>query len=161
MSTTLPPGGTTPPQSPAPQAIANGGGRRYFARSTELGTGAGAAAKAVAEDASALVRAEIELAKAEMTSAVQAKALGGGLLVGAAVAGWLGLQGLLITLGFLLVLVLPAWAAALIVTALLLLVAAVLALLGRRKLKTPLNLEITKRSVEEDVAWAKAHLPNR
>ncbi|MPZ89486.1 MAG: phage holin family protein [Nitriliruptorales bacterium] len=151
MSTSLPPQDSTTPLSPD--------SRRFFARSHSVGTGA--AAKAVAEDASRLVRAEIELAKAEVTSAVQAKAMGGGLLVVAALAGWLALQGLLIAIGLLLALVLPGWAAALIVTGVLLFAVAIAGVLGQRRLKTPVNLETTKQSVEEDVAWAKAHLPNR
>lgn len=152
MSTSLPPRGSATSASP-------NRGRRFFTRSPDAG--ANAAAKAVAEDASRLVRANVELAKAEARAAVQAKAMGGGLLVVAAVAGWLALQGLLIAIGLLLALVLPGWAAALIVTGVLLLVAAITGLLARRRLKTPLNLEITKQSVEEDVAWAKAHLPKR
>lgn len=124
-------------------------------------SGAAAAAKAVAEDASALVKAEIDLAKAELTAAVQTKAMGGGLLTAAGALGWLGLQALLITVGLLLALVLPAWAAALIVTAALLLPAGVLALLGRRKLAVPVSLDTTKANIEEDIAWTKAHLPGR
>lgn len=123
--------------------------------------GSGAAAKAVAEDVSDLVRAEIELAKAELAHGAKAKATGLGMLAGAGVAGWLGLQGLLITLALLLALVLPMWAAALIVTGVLLAGAAALALIGRRKLAVPVSLETTRNNVEEDVAWAKAHLPSR
>jgi hypothetical protein len=132
---------------------------RIFGSRTSIG--AAEAAKAVAEDASALVRAEIALAKAEITGAAKAKASGAGLLVGAAVLGWLGLQGLLVTAGIALALVLPAWAAALIVTGVLLLLAAVLGLVGKGKLATPVKLETTKQNVEEDVAWTKAHLSRR
>lgn len=123
--------------------------------------GAGVAAKAVAADASALVRAEIALAKAEVASSVKAKATGGALLVGAAVAGWLGLQGLLVTLGFVLALFLPGWAAALIVTVLLLVAAAVAGLIAKRLLTRPVELDQTKRNVERDVAVARAHLPKK
>jgi hypothetical protein len=123
--------------------------------------GAGAAAKAVAEDASQLVRAEIELAKAELAAGVKAKAAGAGLLTAAAVAAWLGLQALLVTIVLLLALALPAWTAALIVTGALIALGAGLALVGRRKLATPVNLETTKQNVEEDMAWTKAHLTRR
>lgn len=133
--------------------------RGLFGQRTTVG--AAAAAKAVAEDASALVRAEIALAKAEVASSVKAKGVGAGLLVGAAVAGWLGLQGVLLTLGFVLAIFLPAWAAALIVTAVLLAGAAVAALIAKRLLSRPVELDQTKRNVERDVAIARAHLPGR
>jgi uncharacterized membrane protein YqjE len=125
------------------------------------GLGTGAAAKAVAEDASALVRAELELAKAELAHAAGQKAAGAGLLAGAGVAGWLGLQGLLVTVALLLALVLPVWVAVGLVTVVLLAAAGALALLGKRMLATPMSLETTKANVEEDVAWTKAHLPGR
>ncbi|MDP8971472.1 MAG: phage holin family protein, partial [Actinomycetota bacterium] len=92
----------------------DGGAPRPFGSRTRVG--AAAAARAVAEDASALVRAEIELAKAEVMQSVKVKAAGSGLLVGAAVCGWLAIQGLLLTAGLALALVLPGWAAALVVS---------------------------------------------
>lgn len=123
--------------------------------------GAAAAAKAVAEDASTLVRAEIALAKAELAQAARAKATGAGLVTGAAVAAWLALQGLLVAAGFALALVLPGWAAALVVAGTLLVLGAGLGYAGSRKLATPVSLDTTKHNVEEDVAWTKAHLPKR
>ena len=78
--------------------------------------GAGPALKAVAQDTSELVRAEIQLAKAELTAGLTTNATGVGMLVGAAVMLWLAVQGLLITLGFVLSIWLPGWAAALIVS---------------------------------------------
>lgn len=123
--------------------------------------GAREAAKAVVEDARTLVRAEIALAKAEVEQAVRRKALGAGLLVGAAAMAWLGLQGLLVTIVLALALVLPSWAAALIVTGVLLLVATVLGLLGKSRLAAKVSLDTTKQNVEEDVAWTKSHLPSK
>lgn len=123
--------------------------------------GAGEAAKAVAEDASALVRAELELAKAELAQAASAKATGAGLLAGAGVMGWLALQGLLITAALALALVLPGWAAGLIVSVVLLLIGGVLGLVGKRLLATPVTLDTTKQNLEEDVTWTKSHLAGR
>jgi uncharacterized membrane protein YqjE len=123
--------------------------------------GVGAAGKAVAEDISALVKAEIALAKAELSSGMKDKAVGAGAFGAAGVCAWLGLQGLLITAGFALALILPAWAAALIVSALLLLVAAIAGLVGKRKMASPVSLDTTKENVEKDVAWTKSHLPKR
>lgn len=120
--------------------------------------GIGAAGKAVAEDLSALIKAEIALAKAEVADGAKAKATGVGAFGGAAIMGWLGLQGLLITLGFLLALVVPGWAAALIVTVVLFAAAGIAAMIGKQKLATPVSLDTTKSQVEEDVAWTKSHL---
>lgn len=123
--------------------------------------GAGAAAKAVAEDTRELVRAEVALAKAELMHAVREKAVGAGMLTTAGAAAWLGLQALLIAAGFALALVMPGWAAALVIGAALLIIAAITALIGRRKVATPVRLDTTKRTVEEDVAWTKSQLQRR
>jgi uncharacterized membrane protein YqjE len=137
------------------------GGRSPFGPRPTVG--AAAAAKAVAEDASALVKAEIALAKAEVMEGVKAKATGAGLLGAAgallAVAG----LGILITIGFVLAEVagMPGWGAALTVTVGLIVIAAVLALVGRKKLQTAISVETTKHNVEEDVAWTKEHVSNR
>ena len=123
--------------------------------------GVGAAGKAVAEDISALVKAEIALAKAELSDGVKAKGMGAGAVGAAAVLGWLGLQGLLITIGFALALVVPGWAAAAIVTVVLLAGAAIAAMIGKKKMAVPVKLDTTKANVEEDVAWTKSHLAKR
>lgn len=123
--------------------------------------GAGPALKAVAQDTSELVRAEIQLAKSELMTGVTANATGIGMLVGAAVMLWLAVQGLLITLGFVLAIWLPGWASALIVSVLLILIAVVLALVARGKLKTPVSVDQAKANVQEDVAWFKTHLRGR
>lgn len=123
--------------------------------------GVGAAGKAVAEDISALVKAEIALAKAELSSGMKDKAMGAGAFGAAGAFAWLGLQGLLITSGFALALVLPAWAAALIVSVVLLLIAAIAGLVGKRKMASTVSLDTTKENVEKDVAWTKSHLPKR
>ena len=130
--------------------------REFFARRPTVGPRP--SAQAVVTDVSDLVKAEIALAKAEFTEKATEKGLGAGLFAGAAVAAWLGLQGLLITIGFAIALVLPAWAAALIVTAVLFLVGGILAFVGKKKFSTPLALERTKANVQEDVTWTRAHL---
>jgi len=129
--------------------------RSRFGRPT---VGPGAAAKALAEDTSALVRAEIELAKTEIRRAAKEKATGAGLFGAAGVVGFLAVQALLVTAGFALALVLPGWAAAAVVAAVLLLVAAILAAAGKRTLDRPAGLDATKETIEEDIAWAKTHL---
>lgn len=123
--------------------------------------GASAALKAVAQDTSELVRAEIDLAKAELSAGLKENGIGVGMLLGAAVMGWLALQGLLITAGFALALVVPGWAAALIVTVVLAIIGGVLALVARRKLGTKVSVDQAKTNVQEDVAWVKTHLQRR
>lgn len=120
--------------------------------------GPGAAAKAVAEDASRLVRAEIDLAKAELAAGAKEKAKGIGLGVAAATLGFLALQALLITAGLALALVLPGWAAAGVVALVLMLTTALLGLGATRHLSRPVALEATKETIEEDLAWAKRRL---
>ena len=101
--------------------------------------GVGAAAKSVAEHASAIFRLELELAAMELKRKVAALGLGIGLAIGAAVF-------LLFMVGFAyaavaaaLALVVPTWAALLIVTGILLLKVAVLGILalGRIRRGTP------------------------
>lgn len=140
------------------EQVAPGSRFTFGARPT---VGAAAALKAVAQDTSELVRAEIDLAKAELTQGVKANGMGAGLLVGAAVMMWLAVQGLLIAAGFALALVVPGWAAALIVAVVLLLIGGILARIGMGKLGTPVTVEQAKSNVQEDVAWFKTHLQGR
>ncbi len=131
---------------------------RFGGRST---VGTGPAAKAVAADVSGLVRAEVALAKAELRQVVSQKAAGAAALVVAGVLAWLAVQGLLLAVGFALALVMPGWAAALVVGVVLLLGGAVAGLVGRRRLAGPAGLNVVKKSVSEDVEWTKQHLPRR
>jgi hypothetical protein len=157
MTAGSPPSTNTPPRAALPASTGDGSGRRLFGLRPSVGVGA--AGKAVADDLSALIKAEIALAKAEVTDGLKAKGAGAGAFGAAAVLGWLGIQGLLITLGFVLAIWLPGWAAALIVTVLLLAGAGIAALVGRKKMAVPVKLDTTKSNVTEDVAVAKAHLP--
>jgi hypothetical protein len=86
------------------------------------------------EDLSTLVRGEIELVKTEVRESVQTVSQGGGMLAGAAVAGFLGLIFLLLTLAWVIVaLGLPYWAGFGIVTLLLLIVAGILGYVGKKR----------------------------
>ena len=123
--------------------------------------GAAAALKAVAQDTTELVKAEVDLAKAEFTQGIKANAIGIGMLVGAGVLGWLVLQGLLIAAGLALALVMPGWAAALVVCVVLIVIAVILALIARKMLGTPVSVDQAKTNVQEDVAWFKTHLRRR
>ena len=107
-----------------------------------------------------LVRQEVQLAKAELASKGRQFGAGGAMFGVAAVAG-LGALGAFVALCILaLALVIPAWAAALIVTAVFGAVAGVAALAGKKKVQeaAPPVPEQTVESVKEDVEWAKSQL---
>jgi uncharacterized membrane protein YqjE len=105
---------------------------------------------------STLVRQEIALAKAEATQDAKAAGKGVGMLAGAGVAGHL----FLIALSALVVIALGGligygWSA-LIVTVVWAVIAAVLAVTGRKELrKIPPPLDTTQQSLKEDVQWLK------
>jgi hypothetical protein len=95
----------------------------------------GAAAKQVAEHASTLFRLEIELATLELKRKAAALAVGIGLALGAVVLLLYAFGFGLASLASGLATAMPMWAALLIVTGILLLVAAILALIGRSSIK--------------------------
>jgi Putative Actinobacterial Holin-X, holin superfamily III len=100
-----------------------------------------------------LVRSEIEQLKAEIASKLKSAAVGIGLLVGAATIAGVALLAIVTASILALAQVLPAWAAALIVAGILLLVALVLALVGVQQLKrgTPPMPTRTIDSIKKDV----------
>jgi len=110
--------------------------------------GVGAAAKHVAEHASSLARLELQLATLELKRKLTALGLGIGLLVGAAVFGWFLLMFLLAAAGAAWTLILPVWAAMLVMVGALGLVAGVLAAIGLavvRKASPP----VPEQAIEE------------
>ena len=111
--------------------------------------------KEISEDVSTLVRKEIELAKQELGSSMAEKAKGG---VAIAIAAALALFALIyITLAIrdALDIVLWRWAADLITAGILLLIGGVGAAVAARKLKKPIKADITKKTIREDVEFAK------
>ena len=110
----------------------------------------------VTADLSTLMRQEFELAKAELSAEAKKAGAGAGMLGGAGFAGYLAAVFGSLTLMFLLDLVLPLWAAALIVTLLYAVVGYVLYSKGRQQLKTvdPKPRQ-TVETLKEDVQWAK------
>jgi len=115
--------------------------------------------RSIATDTSALVRKEVELARQELTAAVMAR------LVGAVALAVAGFFGLLIVIFLALAgaealdLVFAPWLSRLIVAGGFLLLAGIAALVGLRKMKKPsFAPEETKRTVKEDVEWAKTQL---
>jgi len=119
----------------------------------------GAVVHRLSEQLPELVRSELRLAQAELTEKGKRAGTGLGLFGAAGVVALYGVAGLLATAVILLDLVLPLWAAALIVTAVLLVVAAVAALLGRKQVAqaTPPVPERAIAGARLDVEAVKGH----
>jgi uncharacterized membrane protein YqjE len=115
----------------------------------------------LSEQSSLLVRRELALAQAELAQKAKGAGLGVGLFGGAGLIALYSVGTLLATIILALALVVPAWLAALIVTVVLASVAAVAALLGKKKVTqaTPLTPEQTIQNVKADVATLKGRQP--
>jgi hypothetical protein len=135
-----------------PEGIAPGGKPIEERSTVEL-------VQSIAQDGGLLVRKEIQLARQEILEAVLARAKAG---AGFAIAGVFGLIGFLFALtagAWGLGLVLPLWAAWLIVAGGLFLLAGGAALFARSRMHMPpMAPQETKRTVKEDVEWARAQL---
>jgi protein-S-isoprenylcysteine O-methyltransferase Ste14 len=114
--------------------------------------------RSIGTDVSLLIRQQVALAKEEMRGIAAEKATGAALLAAAAVFA-------LFVLGFAslagaaaLDLVLPRWAALLIVAGIYLVLAVIAVLIGRNALEAPATPERTKQTVKEDLEWAKRKL---
>lgn len=115
--------------------------------------------RTAAEDGAAIVRDQIELAKAEMRESAQRTGKGAGLIGGAALLGLTAWFLLSFGAAFGLVAAgLPIWAALLVVAVVYLVIAAVLGLLGRRELNRSKPLERTKAEVTSFVEETKTAL---
>ena len=110
----------------------------------------------LSSDLSQLVRKEIELAKAETKEELSKVGQSAGMFGGAGVAAWLTLLFLSLALMFALANAMDIGWAALIVGVLWAVVAAVLAVVGRSRLRqaTP-PLQQTRETLKEDAQWAK------
>lgn len=111
----------------------------------------------VIDSATLLAKKEIELAKSELKEQIKSEvAMAKGLGVGALCAIWtvsLMLVAGALALGH----VIPDWAAALVVAAVVLLVGTIAGLVGWKKRVTN-PMEATRRSLKEDALWAKQRL---
>lgn len=117
----------------------------------------GALVHDLSEEIPALVRSEIRLAQAEVAQKGRALGVGAGMFSAAGLLAFFGAATLVATAVLALSEVLPAWASALIVAAVLLVVAAIVAMVGRRKVTEgqPLKPERAAAGVKEDVAAVK------
>lgn len=114
--------------------------------------------RAIGSDVSLLLRQERDLAKQEMQQIASQKAGAGAAFAVAAlfaifVVGFIGATG-----AAALDLVMPRWAAWLIVAVIYLIVAGIAALIGRRLMAMPSTPERTKQRVKEDMEWAKRRI---
>jgi uncharacterized membrane protein YqjE len=104
-----------------------------------------------------LVRKELELARAELKHDARAELSTLKALGVAAVLGIVALTLFLVAGIFGLALVMPAWGAALLVAGTIAVFATIAGAVGwSRRVTQP--LAITRKSIEEDVEWAKEHL---
>ena len=108
------------------------------------------------ENVSTLVRAEIELAKTELSTTVKRAGIGGGMLAAAGVILLFSVPFLFVVIAEVLVAIgLPRWLSYLIVWVLFLVIAAVLALIGRRQLKKMSKPERTLKTAKDTASWAR------
>lgn len=108
-----------------------------------------------------LVAGELALFRVEMTQKAKAAGIGTGLLVGALVFGFFAFSALVTTAVLAFALILPAWLAALVVAAILLVLAGIAALIGRANLKRgmPPVPDDLKQELSDDVKALKGERP--
>jgi uncharacterized membrane protein YqjE len=116
--------------------------------------------KELSTQTTALVRQELELAKAEMAEKGKQVGIGAGMFGGAGLFGVLALAALTACVIAALATGMDVWLAALIVAVVYAGIAGVLALLGRQKTReaVPPAPEQAIESTKEDVQWAKTQL---
>ena len=121
------------------------------------GESTGELLKQFSEDATTLLRKEVELATAELAEKGKQAGKGAGMFGGAGLFGVGAFGALTAFLILVLAEAMDAWLAALIVTALWGAIAAVLALQGKQKVEeaAPPQPEQTVETLKEDVEWVK------
>ena len=111
----------------------------------------------ITRDAVTLAKKEVELAKAELKADLKAEI---GMAKGLGVAGLCAIWAvslILVAAALALGLVMPAWVAALLVAAAVLIVGGIAGMVGwGKRVKDP--LETTRRTLKEDVRWAKERI---
>ena len=111
------------------------------------------------DELSTLVRDEIRLAQAELAQKGKQAGVGAGMFGGAGMLGFYGVGALIAALTLALSLALEPWLAAVIVGVVLLALAGILALLGKRKVQEafpPLPQQAVQ-NVKDDIAVVKEH----
>jgi hypothetical protein len=124
-------------------------------RTTSADASLGELVATATRDLSSLVRQEVALAKVELKREVAAAGKGAGMLGGAGFAGVLGLLFLSVAAAYALGRVVPLGTGFLIVGAAYVLVAGVLALMGKKSLGRMGPPTRTIETLKDDAAWAK------
>jgi uncharacterized membrane protein YqjE len=121
------------------------------------GESTGELLKRFSEDATTLIRKEVELAKAELAEKGRQAGKGAAMFGGAGLFGVTAFIALTAFLILVLAEAMDAWLAALIVAAVYGAITAVLALRGKQKMEeaAPPQPEQTVETLKEDVEWAK------
>lgn len=130
------------------------------AQSASASDSTGDLVRRLSDDASTLIRQEVELAKAELSEKAKQAGIGAGMFGGAGVVGLLATGALTACLILALAEFVAPWLAALIVTVVYGAIAAVLVLRGRKKVEEagPPQPEQTVETLKEDVQWAKSQV---
>jgi hypothetical protein len=143
------PGSSTPGLGTSSAATAMAGGRRPL----------GVVVASAVEGVRTLVGKHLELARAEASEAASVRATGAGMMAAAAVLCVFALVFVAASASAALDLVLPRWAANLVVAVAFLIVAAVLILVGRRMIhKAPAPATRTREMLKEDARWVRQQI---
>jgi protein-S-isoprenylcysteine O-methyltransferase Ste14 len=112
-------------------------------------------------DAQDLIRGEIALAKAELRQEVRRVGVGMAALAGAAVAGVIGILFLLAAIAWAIPAVAgwPAWTGFAIVAGVVLVAAAVLAAMGKKRFNGERHMPLTVETLKENMEWTRARKP--
>lgn len=110
------------------------------------------------EEASTLIRKEVELARVEMKESASKVAQAGAMFTAAGIVAFLALQALSVALGFALATFLPDGVAALVVGVLYLVLAGAAAAGAKRKVANVSGPQQTMRTIKDDVQVAKESL---
>lgn len=106
-----------------------------------------------------LARQHLELAKIEVAEAAAVRGVGVGMMAAAAVVVMYAIGFVAAAVAAALALVWPVWAAILTVAVLMIVVAGVLVLIGRRTIRTaPPPVAQTRETVKEGARWAKRQI---
>ncbi|MFA1550115.1 phage holin family protein [Actinomadura chokoriensis] len=154
--------GETPAESLGVHRQDQAGAPEFHRRGREE-AGTGELVRQAAQQVSELMRAELRLAVAELKAKGRHAGTGAGMFGGAALVALYGLGALLAAAIAAIAVALPVWAAALIIGGFLMLVAAVLALMGRSQAKraTPAKPEMAMDGAKRTVAELKERATHR
>ena len=119
----------------------------------------GAVMASAVEGFRTLARQHLELAKIEVAEAASIRGAGVGMMAAAAVVAMYAIGFVAAAGAAALALVWPVWAAILTVAVLMIVVAGVLVLIGRRAIRTaPPPVLQTRETLKEDARWAKRQM---